>query len=121
MQTTVADHPLIAHKLTALRDVSTDAPTFRRLAYELTTLLGYEATRRIRVEPASVTTPVGIAEGVRLARPAPLIVPILRAGIGLLDGMAGLLPTGRHRFRRAGPGTRRHWSPPPTRPGCPPT
>jgi uracil phosphoribosyltransferase len=92
MQTTVADHPLIAHKLTALRDSTTDAPTFRRLAYELTTLLGYEATRHVRVERVSVTTPVGTADGVRLARPAPLIVPILRAGIGLLDGMAGLLP-----------------------------
>jgi uracil phosphoribosyltransferase len=92
MQTTVADHPLIAHKLTALREVGTDAPTFRRLAYELTTLLGYEATRHISVEPVSVTTPVGTAHGVRLARPAPLIVPILRAGIGLLDGMASLLP-----------------------------
>jgi uracil phosphoribosyltransferase len=92
MQTTVADHPLIAHKLTTLRDVTTDAPTFRRLAYELTTLLGYEATRHIKVEPVTVTTPVGTADGVKLARPAPLIVPILRAGIGLLDGMAGLLP-----------------------------
>jgi uracil phosphoribosyltransferase len=92
MQTTVAEHPLIAHKLTALRDQTTDTPTFRRLAYELTMLLGYEATRNIRVEPVRVTTPVGPAEGVRLARPVPLLVPILRAGIGMLDGLASLLP-----------------------------
>lgn len=92
MQTTVADHPLIAHKLTALRDGTTDTPTFRRLSYELTTLLGYEATRGIRVEPVQVLTPVATADGVRLSRPMPLLVPILRAGIGMLDGLAGLLP-----------------------------
>lgn len=92
MQTTVADHPLIAHKLTQLRDSSTDTPTFRRLAYELTTLLGYEATRSVRLEPVQVQTPVGLASGVRLARPVPLVVPILRAGIGMLDGFSSLLP-----------------------------
>ncbi len=92
MQTTVADHPLVAHKLTALRDRGTDTPTFRRLAYELTTLLGYEATRNVRVEPVQMVTPVAPADGVRLARPVPLLVPILRAGIGMLDGLASLLP-----------------------------
>jgi len=92
MQTTVADHPLIAHKLTLLRDSSTDTPTFRRLAYELTTLLGYEATRDVKLESVQVGTPVGIASGVRLARPVPLVVPILRAGIGMLDGFSSLLP-----------------------------
>lgn len=92
MQTTVADHPLIAHKLTLLRDNSTDTPTFRRLAYELTTLLGYEATRDVKLEPVQVATPVGIASGVHLARPVPLVVPILRAGIGMLDGFSSLLP-----------------------------
>jgi uracil phosphoribosyltransferase len=92
MQTLVADHPLVAHKLTALRDVRTETPTFRRLTDELVTLLAYEATRDIRVEPVSVSTPIGTAAGVRLARPAPLMVPVLRAGIGMLDGMARLLP-----------------------------
>ena len=92
MQTTVADHPLISHKLTLLRDSSTDTPTFRRLAYELTTLLGYEATRDVKLESVQVGTPVGIASGVRLARPVPLVVPILRAGIGMLDGFSSLLP-----------------------------
>ena len=92
MQTTVIDHPLVAHKLTALRDTRTDTPTFRRLADELVTLLGYEATRHIKVEPVTVQTPVAAADGVKLARPMPLVVPIMRAGIGMLDGMAALLP-----------------------------
>ena len=92
MQTLVADHPLITQKLTALRDVRTETPTFRRLTDELVTLLAYEATRHIRVEHVSVRTPVATADGVRLARPAPLVIPVLRAGIGMLDGMARLLP-----------------------------
>jgi len=93
MQTLVADHPLVAHKLTALRDAGTDTPVFRRLTDELVTLLAYEATRHIRVEPVSVPTPVAPATGVRLARPLPLVVPVLRAGIGMLDGMTRLLPS----------------------------
>src|SRR5579875_872880 len=93
MQTLVADHPLVAHKLTTLRDAATDTPTFRRLADELVTLLAYEATREMRVQPTTVQTPVGEARGVKLARPAPLVVPVLRAGIGMLDGMTRLLPT----------------------------
>ena len=93
MQTLVVDHPLIAHKLTALRDESTDSPTFRRLTDELVTLLAYEATREVRVQPVTVRTPVGEAQGVRMARPEPLVVPVLRAGIGMLDGMIRLLPT----------------------------
>jgi uracil phosphoribosyltransferase len=93
MQTLVVDHPLVAHKLTALRDAQTDSPTFRRLADELVTLLAYEATRAVRVVDTTVTTPLGPAKGVRLDRPAPLVVPILRAGLGMLDGMVRLLPT----------------------------
>jgi uracil phosphoribosyltransferase len=93
MRTHVADHPLIAHKLTALRDERTDSPTFRRLADELVTLLAYEATRDVRVETVTVSTPVAEATGVRLAAPKPLVVPILRAGLGMLDGMMRLLPT----------------------------
>ncbi len=93
MQTLVADHPLVAHKLTKLRDIQTDSPTFRALADELVTLLAYEATRHVPVEPATVQTPVATAHGVRIARPVPLVVPVLRAGIGMLDGMARLLPS----------------------------
>ena len=87
------DHPLVAHKLTALRDERTDTPTFRRLADELVTLLAYEATRDVRVDPVTVQTPVAEAPGVRLGRPVPLVVPVLRAGLGMLDGMVRLLPT----------------------------
>jgi uracil phosphoribosyltransferase len=93
MRINVADHPLIAHKLTTLRDERTDSPTFRRLADELVTLLAYEATRDVRVEPVRVKTPVDDAEGIKLAHPKPLVVPILRAGLGMLDGMMRLLPT----------------------------
>jgi uracil phosphoribosyltransferase len=93
MQLHVVDHPLVAHKLTALRDVGTDSPTFRRLADELVTLLAYEATRGVRVEPHEIRTPVAPTTGVRLSSPKPLVVPILRAGLGMLDGMTRLVPT----------------------------
>jgi len=93
MQTLVVDHPLVAHKLTMLRAEATEAPTFRRLADELVTLLAYEAMREMRVRPVTVTTPLGPAAGVKLAGPGPLVVPVLRAGIGMLDGISRLLPT----------------------------
>jgi uracil phosphoribosyltransferase len=92
MRTLIADHPLVTHKLTLLRDARTDTATFRTLADELVTLLAYEATREIRVASVSVTTPVAVATGARLTAPKPLIVPVLRAGIGMLDGMTRLLP-----------------------------
>lgn len=93
MRIHVADHPLVEHKLTTLRDQATASPTFRALADELVTLLAYEATRDVRVEEVTVRTPVAEAVGVRLAEPKPLVVPILRAGLGMLDGMMRLLPT----------------------------
>lgn len=93
MRVHVVDHPLVAHKLTVLRDRHTDSPTFRRLADELVTLLAYEATRGVRVEPCPVVTPVAPTTGVRLRGPKPLVVPILRAGLGMLDGMTRLVPT----------------------------
>lgn len=62
VRTLVTEHPLITHKLTALRDERTDSPTFRRLADELVTLLAYEATRDIRVSPVTVQTPVAPAQ-----------------------------------------------------------
>jgi uracil phosphoribosyltransferase len=93
MQILVVDHPLVAHKLTTLRDERTDSPTFRRLTEELVTLLAYEATRDVRTGPISVTTPVAEAEGIKLTSPKPLVVPILRAGLGMLEGMTRLLPT----------------------------
>jgi uracil phosphoribosyltransferase len=93
MRTHVIDHPLVSHKLTTLRDEGTDSPTFRRLTDELVTLLAYEATREVRVNDVTIQTPVAAATGVKLATPKPLVVPILRAGLGMLDGMMRLLPT----------------------------
>ncbi|MGH3171800.1 MAG: uracil phosphoribosyltransferase [Trebonia sp.] len=92
MRTLLADHPLVTHKLTLLRDAATDTARFRTLADELVTLLAYEATREVRVTQVSIVTPVTAATGARLSGPKPLIVPVLRAGIGMLDGMTRLLP-----------------------------
>ena len=89
----IVDHPLVAHKLTVLRDETTDSPTFRRLTEELVTLLAYEATRDVRVVPRTVQTPLQTAVGVKLSAPRPLVVPILRAGLGMLEGMTRLIPT----------------------------
>ncbi len=93
MRVVIADHPLITHKLTVLRDKQTPPPTFRLLVEELMTLLAYEATRDVRVEAVEIDTPVARTTGVRLSQPSPLIVPILRAGLGMLEGMVKLLPT----------------------------
>ena len=94
MRTLVVDHPLVAHKLTSLRDERTDSPTFRRLADELVTLLAYEATREVRDRAVTRCAPRWrTPPGVRLSVPKPLVVPILRAGLGMLDGMVRLLPT----------------------------
>lgn len=92
MQIHVANHPLISQKLTALRDINTDSPTFRKLVDDLVTLLAYEATRGIRTHDVEVMTPVALAKGVALSDPKPLVVPILRAGLGMLEGMTRLLP-----------------------------
>src|SRR6478609_9056225 len=93
MRLHVADHPLVAHKLTVLRDENTASPTFRLLVDELVTLLAYEATREVHVEAVDIVTPVTATTGVKLADPRPVVVPILRAGLGMLAGMTRLLPT----------------------------
>ncbi len=93
MKVHIANHPLISHKLTVLRDESTDSPTFRRLVEELVTLLAYEATRDVRTETVTIKTPVTTTQGLKMASPQPLVVPILRAGLGMLDGMVRLIPT----------------------------
>jgi uracil phosphoribosyltransferase len=93
MRVHVADHPLVTHKLTVLRDRTTPSPTFRALAEELVTLLAYEATRSVRTTTVRVETPVETTEGLALATPLPLVVPILRAGLGMLEGMVKLVPT----------------------------
>jgi uracil phosphoribosyltransferase len=89
----VLDHPLVAHRVTVLRDVATPSPVFRRTVTELASLLAYEATRDLPVEGVRVRTPLDVeAAGARLAAPGPLLVPILRAGLGLLDGFLQVLP-----------------------------
>jgi uracil phosphoribosyltransferase len=93
MRVHVADHPLITHKLTVLRDRTTPAPTFRALTEELVTLLAYEATRGVRTTPIEIQTPVASTVGVAISQPRPLVVPILRAGLGMLEGMTKLVPT----------------------------
>lgn len=93
MRVHIADHPLVTHKLSVLRDKNTPSPTFRELARELVTLLAYEATRNVRVSPITVETPVATTTGVEISEPRPLVVPILRAGLGMLDGMMALVPT----------------------------
>lgn len=93
MRIKVLDHPLVDHKITVLRDKQTPSPTFRQLVDELVTLLAYEATRDIRTEPRQVETPVATTVGSHIANPRPLIVPILRAGLGMLEGMTRLIPT----------------------------
>ncbi len=93
MRVHVADHPLITHKLTVLRDKNTPSPTFRALAEELMTLLAYEATRNVRTEVVTIETPVTTTQGLAISSPRPLVVPILRAGLGMLEGMVKLIPT----------------------------
>lgn len=91
MDVTVVEHPLAATRLTAMRDVLTEPGAFRAALRELTTMLVYEATREIAVERYGINTPVSVAEGVRVANP-PLLVPVLRAGLGMAEVALGLLP-----------------------------
>ena len=93
MRVHVANHPLITHKLTLLRDKKTNSPTFRYLTEELVTLLAYEATRDIRTDKVTIETPVATTVGAHLSKPRPIVVPILRAGLGMLEGMTRLIPS----------------------------
>lgn len=87
-----ANHPLISHKLTELRKKNTSSATFRLLTEELVTLLAYEASRDLRTDEVVVETPVAEYTGKTTSLPLPLIVPILRAGLGMLNGMSKLMP-----------------------------
>lgn len=93
MKIHIASHPLLTHKLTVLRDEKTDSPTFRRLTEEIVTLLAYEAMREVKTVAVTVKTPVAMAQGEQLSKPKPVVVPILRAGLGMLEGMSRLIPT----------------------------
>ena len=89
----VLNHPLVDHKLTVLRDKNTPSSTFRELVSELVMLEAYEATRDIEVVDKPIETPVAPMIGKHIAAPAPIIVPVLRAGLGMLDGMTKMIPS----------------------------
>jgi len=89
----VVDHPLVAHRLTELRSADTGPERFRALAGELAAMLAYEASRALTTRPTEVITPLGAAPGARLAPPDPLVVPVLRAGLSLLDATLTAVPT----------------------------
>lgn len=88
----ISQHPLVKHKLTRLRDASTDHRTFREMVRELTLLLSYEATQDLQTISKTVETPMGAAEGVEVKETIGL-VPIMRAGMGMVDGVMELLPS----------------------------
>jgi uracil phosphoribosyltransferase len=87
----VVDHPLAQSRLTAMRDARTDSAVFRAALHELTTMVVYEAARTLAVEHYAIHTPVAPTQGTRLANP-PLLVPVLRAGLGMADAALALLP-----------------------------
>jgi len=87
-----SSHPLVAHKLTRLRDKTTKSKKFRELIREISALLAYEATADLETAPKTVETPMGKAAGVELEQTIGLI-PILRSGLGMVEGIWGLMPT----------------------------
>lgn len=84
-------HPIVQHKLTILRDEATPRSLFRQLVEELGLLLAVEATQGLPLNPRAVTTPTAVGQGVELRHPLPVVVPILRAGLGMLPGVEHLL------------------------------
>lgn len=94
MRTHIVDHPLVSTLLTTLRDADTPDSGFRSALRDLTGLLIYEALRDAAVQRFEVATPVAVADGARLAEP-PLLVPVLRAGLGMVDAASSLVPAAR--------------------------
>ncbi|MDY3118162.1 MAG: uracil phosphoribosyltransferase [Peptoniphilus sp.] len=92
---TVTEHPLIQHKLTLLREASTSSKDFRQLLTEITMLMGYELTRDLPIQDKAIETPMGHAVGKEMAGKKPVIVPVLRAGLGMVDGLLNLIPGAR--------------------------
>ncbi|GJE69715.1 uracil phosphoribosyltransferase [Methylorubrum podarium] len=92
---TVVDHPLVQHKLTMMRDVERSTKGFRELLNEIGMLLAYEVTRDLPLEPVTIQTPIQAMEGRRIAGKKLVLAPILRAGVGFLDGMLSLMPSAR--------------------------
>ncbi|QIS01851.1 uracil phosphoribosyltransferase [Nocardia brasiliensis] len=97
MRTDTVDHPLAAALLTTMRDARTDNSAFRTALRELTRILVYEALRGAPTEQFEISTPVAVTQGARLAAP-PLLVPVLRAGLGMVDVAAELIPDARVGF-----------------------
>ncbi len=91
----VMDHPLIQHKLSILRDVKTGAKEFRELVKELAMLMAFEATRGFQLAETTVTTPVAETTTYILAGKKVAVIPILRAGLGMVDGILELLPAAK--------------------------
>ncbi len=92
---TVMDHPLISHKLGLLRHQNTDGKTFRELVSEIAMLICYEATRDMKTNDVDVPTPLMTAKCRMITTDKPVIVPILRAGLGMVDGMLKILPSSK--------------------------
>ena len=92
---TVIRHPLILHKLTHLRQRSTPKKVFRELVDEIAMLMAYEVTRNLELEEAEVATPLEVMRGFRLQGKKLVVVPILRAGLGMVEGMVRLIPGAR--------------------------
>lgn len=92
---TIVDHPLVQHKLGILRDKDTSTRTFRALLREMSTLLCYEVTRDLPLEEVEIDTPVTRMRGKRLAGKKLVFAPIMRAGMGMLEGMLELAPSAR--------------------------
>ena len=91
----VADHPLIKHKLTIMRDKETGAKDFRELLREISTYIGYEATKDLPTEQIEIETPVAPMLGEKISGKKLAIIPILRAGLGMVDGLLELLPVAK--------------------------
>ncbi|MBV8599713.1 MAG: uracil phosphoribosyltransferase [Actinobacteria bacterium] len=98
MSVTVVEHPLVQHKLGLLRDVETTTEMFRRLVNELTLLLTYEATKDMSLEEIDVRTPLETTRARRIPGKKVAVCPILRAGMGMLDGVLSLIPVARVGF-----------------------
>jgi uracil phosphoribosyltransferase len=92
---TVLDHPLIQHKLTILRDKESTTKKFRELVNEIAMLMAYEVTKDLPTEPVGVDTPLEHTTGTRISGKKLALVPILRAGLGMVDGILDLIPSAR--------------------------
>lgn len=97
-QVHLIDHPMVQHKLTIMRDKSTPSNIFRQLLYEISLLMGYEITRDFPMEDVVVETPLETATLKKIAGKKVAIVPILRAGLGMVDGLRDLIPVARVGF-----------------------